>query len=324
MKTKNRILAMVVAMITIFTIFLMTVQAEEAEPPTIDAVLEQRKQALLEADLLFEVKYTNDSIVKSGISYTLVVDPFTYIPTLSIIKDLPFGYTIYDNPDTEIIEGIRIGGETVTSLKDIFIPELDSYYAITVKIVYAEGIPGLIAKISDGTVTAEELLANPIILMQLAYYAIAALSIIIGGFGVLRSKKKKVKSADEIAALIDIRTKESIDDMQDKFMKMLDESLLPLVQKTVDTNKQIVKAVTLSTSKMKDAPVALLDTLKEIGDVDVNEMLESAKESVTKNIKRKDKEKEELVEALQNMAMGKKDVLRGNGDTDEVEKKSVF
>ena len=38
----------------------------------------------------------------------------------------------------------------------------------------------------------------------------------------------------------------------------------------------------------------LLDTLKEIGDIDTNEMLESAKTSVIKNMKQKEKEMAEM------------------------------
>lgn len=315
MKMKNKLI-LLFSILLVLSCFSLTTFATEDET----TILEQRKEEILNSTTTYKIEYTYDSTLQTGISYEIITDPFTYLTTLSIVKDLPFGYTIYDKTDTEIIDGVRINGQTITGLRNIPISTNEESYVITVKIVYAEGIPGLIAKISDGTVTAEELLSNPLILMQLAYYVIAALSIILGGFGVLRSKKKKVKTADDMAALIESKTTEAYQNLQTQFLQLLDESLLPLVQKTVDTNKQIVKAVTLSTSKMKDAPIALLDTLKEIGDINTAEMLESAKASVIKNMKAKETSKTKIVEALQNIVAKEEKEEKD----DEVEEKSVF
>lgn len=316
MKIKNKLI-LILCSILLFTVFGFTIQAEEpldvttttTGPSEQEKFQEMVEQYKYNTDVFIE--YTHDSISSSGIDYEISVDPFTYIISLSLTKDLSFGHKIYDDPGTEIIDGIRVNGETITSLNNIVI-DIAKDTEILIKIVYTEGIPGLLAKISDGTVTAEELLANPLILMQLVYYVIAVLSIIVGGLGVFKAKKKKIKTADDIASLIDSRTQEAQEALQTKFLSLIDETLLPLIQKTVDTNKQVVKAITLSTSKMKEAPIALLDTLKEIGDIDTNEMLESAKTSVIKNMKQKEKEMAEITEALQNIA-GKPD-----------EKKSVF
>ena len=140
--------------------------------------------------------------------------------------------------------------------------------------------------------------------MQIVYYAIAAISLIAGGLGVASSKKKKVKSAEDIAAIVDKRVKEGCDMFAIQYTELLNKNLLPVFHTIADTNKAVVKAITVSTSKAKEAPVALLDLLKEVSDVDVESVIESAREDVLKHIADLDAKRENVRNTLHHIADG--------------------
>lgn len=251
------------------------------------------------------VNYTSDSVCDYGIVVDPDVDILAYTVSLKINTSyLPSGVEIYDDPATDIIDGIRIDGAEITSYTvpiDLSVPR---DITVAVKLVYSDGVLGTLAMISDGNYDWSVLLQDPLILMQGAYYFIAALSLIISAIAAFKAKKKKVKTAEEIAAQVDAKVKEGCDNMSLLTAELLQQMFLPIFTEAVNSNKSVVKALTLSTSKNKEAPVALLDLLKEVSDVDTTKIIEEARESVLKNIADVDAKRELTRNILSQIATG--------------------
>jgi hypothetical protein len=214
------------------------------------------------------------------------------------------GIQIYDDPTTEIIEGIRVNGETITSYTNIIDLDNPKEYLVEVRMVYADGLSGTIAKISNGDFDFKTILEEPLLAMQVAYYGIAALSILLGGLGISASKKKKVKTADDIAALVDVRVKEGCDAITLQYASLLKDNMLPVFNTIVDSNRSVVKAITLSTSKNKEAPLALLDVLQEVSDTNVNKLIDDARQEVLKNLADTEAKRHAIHDTLDQIAHG--------------------
>lgn len=250
------------------------------------------------------VVYTSDSVSSQGILLEPYTDTLKFETGFTIKADLQSGVEIYDDLTTPIIEGIRVNGAEITELKvpvDLNNPQ---NYLVEIRLVYSEGLAGTVAKISNGDFDWKTIMEEPLLAMQVVYYAIAALSIVIGGLGVSTSKKKKVKTAEDIAALVDKRVKEGCEAFAIQYADLLKTNMLPVFNTVVDTNKAVVKAITISTSKTKEAPIALLDVLKDISDVDVEKSIDEARQEVLKNIANTDAKREAIHNALDHIAHG--------------------
>lgn len=250
------------------------------------------------------IVYTSDSVKTQGITLEPYTDTVKFETGFTIKTDLDLGIEIYDDPTTDVIEGVRVNGQEITSYTIPIDLNSPQNYIVDVRLVYSDGLAGTIAKISEGNFDWETVMQEPLLAMQILYYAIAALSIIIGGMGALSSKKKKVKTADEIAAKVDTRVKEGCETFAVAYSAVLKENLLPIFHTMVDTNKAVVKAITLSTSKSKEAPVALLDLLKDVSDVDVEKAIDDAREEVLKNIANTDAKRAAVRNVLSHIADG--------------------
>lgn len=301
---------------TIFIICALTVPVFAEEPLDTEAPIEtvlptsdyevfvSKIEAYSKTGFGNTVSYTSDSVHAKGI----ILEPYTnsvkFETGFVIRTDLGIGIQIYDDPATDIIEGIRVNGNTVTGYTVPIDLDNPQNYIVEVRLDYAEGLLGTFAKISDGNFSWETILEEPIIYTQAIYYLIAALSVIIGGIGAAVSKKKKVKTANEIAEAVDLRVKEGCETFAIAYTDVLKENLLPVFQSMVDTNKTVVKAITVSTSKTKDAPVALLDLFKEISDVNVEKAIDEAREKVLKNIADTDSKRAAIHNVLAHIAEG--------------------
>lgn len=250
------------------------------------------------------VSYTSDSVMAQGVYLAPYTDTLKLEVGFVITLDLPIGVAVYDDPTTPVIEGIRVNGATITDLKVPFDLDNPQSYIVEIRLVYSDGIAGTIAKISNGDFDWETILNEPLLMLQMLYYIIAALSIIVGGLGLSSSKKKKVKTADDIAALVDARVKEGCVLFSTQYADLLKTNMLPIFNTVVDTNKAVVKAITLSTSKSKEAPVALLDLFKDVSNVDVEEAIENARQEVLKNIADTDAKRAAIREVLTKIAQG--------------------
>ena len=279
MKTWNKALIVLITVFIFTTVFGISVFATDVEA---DASPEATVSL---ADIEVVFKYTSDSVISDGLTYRTYIDPVSNQASVEIIPDFGIGYTIYDDSDTETIDGIRINGEEVTSLTIPISSDSPTLrYEVDVRTVYAEGAPGTLAQILDGTYDYSKLITNPIVIFQLIYWVAMAISGVIGIFVAARSKKLKVKTSQEIASKVD----DSVEILKERIVEVVTDvvkaEVLPLAQASVKSGKEAVKAILLSTSKSKDAPSAILDVFKESSDIDISNIVDEVREELSKSI----------------------------------------
>lgn len=306
MNKKITILVLIVSVLISVLGIPAYAEVEQEDTPTASAYTEfvTKVEAYASTGYSIDVSYTADSVSADGVSLEPYTDTLKFETGFTIKYDLPTGIVVYDDASTPIIEGIRVNGAEISELK---IPvDLDNpcNYLVEIRLVYADGLAGTVAKISAGDFDWKTVMEEPLLAMQILYYAIAALSIIIGGLGLASSKKKKVKTANDIATIVDERVREGCEAFSIQYTELLKDNLLPVFHTMVDTNKAVVKAITVSTSKSKEAPVALLDLLKEVSDVDVEHVIDDARDEVLKNIANLDAKRENIRNTLHHIAEG--------------------
>lgn len=278
----------------------------EAEPPAEDTVVEDTvvedtAPQITIPEHTVNIKYTEDSSAIKGIYYETYVDPVTFAVGFKIVEDLSIGHIIYDNPDTAYIDGIRVNGETIDSLT-VWIDE-NVIYDVTVRTVYEDNLLGDVAKIIDGTFDFKTLLENPVMLLMGAYYVISIISVIVATFTTAVFKNKKVKSADEIAAKVDTSAQNAVEKMRTEVTDIVLNEVHPILQTILSDIKNVVTAVTLSTSKNKEAPLAMLDTLQKAADsADATGLIDSIRKTIADGIAKDDAAHAANVEDLHRIA----------------------
>lgn len=254
--------------------------------------------------------YTDDSVITSGIYTDGTVDVLSKQVLFIIDVDLPAGYAVYDDPSTEYIDGIRLNGGTVNSYRVPIDHTQDVDFELVVRTVYAEGFLGTVAQMSDGTYNWTQLLENPIGLLMAAYYVLATVSVVVGIFAMFRGKNKKVKTADEISA----KVHEAADAAA---TQAIEQKILPIVTAIQGTSQSLVKAFALTTSKSKEAPVALLDVLQTVSNADATAAIEEAKKRIAEDRANAEAEAQRTKELLNNIAHTVQEV--SNNETTQTE-----
>lgn len=280
-------------------------------------------------DVKFTYTYTSDSVVKEGMSYQTYSDPISNQSGIELVPNFGIGYAIFDDPETEIIDGIRINGAEVTSLRipiDSEAPVLE--YTIAIRTVYVTGASGDLAQILDGTYDYSRLITNPIIIFQLIYWACMALAGFIGLCVAAKSKKLKVKSSDEIAAKVTENVDAFKEHLLSEVTNVVKTEILPLAQASVKSGKEAVKAILISNSSSKDAPSALLDVFKESSDIDISNIVDEVREELSKSFKATDEHRSNTLTILKNIANNviQEDVsdAKESENPDTVVQKSIF
>ncbi|MBO5709917.1 MAG: hypothetical protein J6R62_00110 [Rikenellaceae bacterium] len=257
--------------------------------------------------------YTDDSVVTSGIYTDGTFDVLSKQVLFIIEVDLPAGYVVYDDPSTEYIDGIRLNGQTVTSYRVPIDYTQDVDFELVVRTVYAEGFLGTVAQMSDGTYNWVQLLENPIGLLMAAYYVLATVSVVVGIFAMFRGKNKKVKTADEIST----KVHEAADAAA---TQAIEQKILPIMTAIQGTSQSLVKAFALTTSKSKEAPVALLDVLQTVSNADATAAIEEAKKRIAEDRAKAEAETQRTKELLNNIAHTVQEVSNNeNAGTQESE-----
>ena len=247
------------------------------------------------------IRYSEDSSTVEGISYEVYVDPATFAIGFKIANDLPFGHVIYDDPTTAYIDGIRVNGATVNSLT--VIPEQGTNYDIIVKTVYEDNLLGDIAKIIDGKFDFKILLENPTLLLMSLYYILAILSIVGCTISALHSKKKKIKTSDEIAAKVTESSDRAVEKVKTEVTETVLAETTPILQRIFDGIQNVVTAITLSTSKSSSAPIAMLDTLQKATDAsNVTALIDDIRKTVTESVAKTEEIRAANVETLKEIA----------------------
>lgn len=281
---------------------------EETTEPVLTP-LQEFVKAAKENGTVYEVKFTSDSVCTEGIYVELLYDELEEKLYLALVTDLPTGYIIYDNIETDYTDGLKIN-DAYASLGNkpfkIYLDNPLTSYTIFVKTTYSDTMYGTIAKIQDGNATVLDLFENPVMLMQVIYYAIAAISIVAASALATRSKKIKVKTSEEVAAqtasVYNTSNEEFRLKLTSELLGVVNEKLMPALNTCVNTNQNVVKAIAISNSKDKNAPVALLDVLREVADATVETVVDEAIASAEKHIEESEARKTETITALHDIA----------------------
>ena len=261
--------------------------------------------------------YTDDSVVTSGVYTDGTVDVLSKQVLFIIDVDLPAGYVVYDDPSTEYIDGIRLNGQTVTSYRVPIDYTQDVDFELVVRTVYAEGFLGTVAQMSDGTYNWVQLLENPIGLLMAAYYVLATVSVVVGIFAMFRGKNKKVKTANEIS----VKVHEAADAAA---TQAIEQKILPIVTAIQGTSQSLVKAFALTTSKSKEAPVALLDVLQTVSNADATAAIEEAKKRIAEDRAKAEAEAQQTKELLNNIAHTVQEVSNNETQTETGQDVAIF
>lgn len=219
------------------------------------------------------VNFTKDSVYKyeSIITPSEVVEQENGLYTLVLEEDKLLGYCIYDNSDTPYLDGLKFDDEFVTNytITDV---DFSVEHTILVKTIYTNDVAGMLAAAKDGDWS--KVMSNPLILIQLGYYVLAAISLIIGGFGLLKSKKKKIKDHDEIASAV---SKQSVL-AKEALVEALIAAIIPTFKEIGLQNASVVKALIMSKSNDNQDMMSLLDMLKsQLSDTEINNLVERIK-----------------------------------------------
>lgn len=311
---KTKLLGALICIVLVLCAFPigLVASASELETPdnTVEEVVEPvwsdtALEFLNSSDINVVINYTYDSDVFKGLSYETYVDILTKEVGVKIVDNLPIGYVIYDDLSTPYIEGVRVNGNTVESLSvpiDITAASPTTAFTVDVKVVYAAGLLGDIARICDGTYDWTSLISNPIMVVQIVYYILAVLSVCIGIFAVLRNKNKTVKTADDIANAVSERASSEMSRIREQVVEVVMAEATPVLNNIMASAQNVVKAVALSTSTAKEAPIALLDTLKDVSNIDVSKIIDEVRESVLKHVEESADAKSADIAALHSIA----------------------
>ena len=220
------------------------------------------------------------------------------------IEEKPvLGYEIYDDPNTEYIDGIKVNGEFLSKewiVKDI---DLQAEYAITVKTVYTDDIAGWLAMAKRGDFSA--IMSHPVIILQLVYYAVAALSIILGGFGLFKARKLKLKSSDEIAKKVsaaadamEVSFKAKAAEMENDAMELVSSVVGSALDAVRKQNETLLKATVLARSGDEQSTLALLELLKNSGTESVIDISEDVKARIIAARAKAEQTKEDAIREM--------------------------
>ena len=266
------------------------------------------------------VTFTADSVVKTGMSWT--IDEFSINTTektysLTLVKDFEIGYTVYDDPETDIIDGIRVNGNTINNFR-IDGLKFDEPCEIVVRTVYTDGIGGMLAQMHDGVYDYTKLLSNPVMLLQVIYYILLCVTAFAGLIYGIRSKKRKAKTADEIANAVDVRAQSTQEALKEYVAGMYQHTVVPTLESIKNLNLNTVKAIILSTSKSKEAPLSLLELLNDPANADISALVEKLKAETVRLQEAQETTKQNTVEALTHIAQSaQEDTANGQTTAEE-------
>lgn len=199
--------------------------------------------------------------------------------TLLISQNNRLGYQIYDDQTTFTVEGLLCNSKPVESWKvpDV-VDDPGALYVLTVRTIYTNDVAGMFAAAKDGDWS--KALSNPLILFQLIYYILAGLSVIVGGVGLARSKKSRVKTADDIAKAVDNRAEAAVTGIEKYALTTVDNLVSPVYAQLRSQQQDIIRCLILMQQGDSKATLELLDLLKNASSEDVAVLTESVKATI--------------------------------------------
>lgn len=223
--------------------------------------------------------------------------------TLNVNCNYVLGYDVYDNPDTPYIDGIKIDGAFLQNTWKVDDFDPDAKHSVLVRTVYSDDISGWLAQAKDGDFSA--LMANPVTLLQFGYYIIAGVSLVLGGFGLLKSKKRKIKTADDIAGAVSSKADDFLElatnqsnDMETKALSLVTDIVTPLVNTLSKQNDILIKATVLARNGDEASTIALLDLLKNTGAEGVADISDAVKKRIQESKAAAEKAKQDAIKDM--------------------------
>lgn len=257
------------------------------------------------------VKFTSDSVYTSEKAISCsVVENDDGTKTLQLQEGNMLGYCIYDDSGTDYIDGVKV--DDVWLSKDWCVPNYDDSVAhvITVKTVYTDDVAGMLASAKAGDFS--RMLSNPLMLIQLGYYILAAVSLIVGGFGMLKSKAKKIKTMDDVVETVNKASGGALNEAYSKMLATVEETLEPIMNQVLARVETLEQAVLLARTGDTESTLALLELFKKNADADMSATIEKIKANIVAAQKASDEKKAEAVSALKEIASEPKSETEGN------------
>ncbi len=235
------------------------------------------------------IQFTSDSVYTKNDIISCEIIEIPNAETGEISKDLIIkekqllGYSIYDNQETDYIDGLKIDGEWVTGWRvKNFDDSEGAVHTFQVKTVYTDDAAGMLMAAKDGDWS--RLLSNPLIILQMIYYVLAAFSILFGIIFGTKNKGKAIKTANDFGLELNNVFTQKVDvlatNTESAIEKYVDALLMPVIGEMQAQNKDLLSALILSQSGDEKAKLALIDLLKNSANKDVNVMSEQIKKAI--------------------------------------------
>ena len=314
LKTTRRALIFFVILITILPSCFVTSYADDAPqdlPTEESSAIPKHIQEFVDIaeanGTYYELNYTADSVVSDYVYMEPGYDELTQQLYFEIVFDLPDGYAIYDKAETPYIDGVKVNSDFLaTRPYKVYVTDPLVNYTVLVKIVYEDSMAGTVAKIQNGDASLLDLFDNPVMLMQVVYYALAVFSIIFGTVVAAKSRKHKSKTSNDIAnetvAAVNSAGTATKNELVSAVTSIILDNIAPVLNACVRSNTNVVKAIALSNSKSKDAPVTLLDVLSDSSNIDITELLTNLRTEVVAKLKAEEDVRTETLEMLHAIA----------------------
>lgn len=296
-----------------------TTPTTPVETPTSSEIVEEVPSTPSNVPTTTVIEYTKDSVIDNVVTLVPRINEDQTIDLLLEI-DLPFGYVIYDDKDTNYIEGILVNE---TYLTDYVIVNYDSTqnYTIIVKTAYAPDITGELAKLQDGDWSL--VFQNPLTTIQIIYYVLATIILIITFVITKKDSKKKLKNAEDVASASEKITEENTQKMMTASLEILSKTIAPVLSKLETANSTIIKALALLASNSKEAPLQILNLLESfVQGSDMTSLVEEIKANILTKLEADKEAKQKVLKALETITDSQE--VTTHDETTKKETKSVF
>lgn len=248
------------------------------------------------------VQFTNDSVYK----YESIISPKELIKeedselyTIVLEEDKLLGYAIYDDASTSYIEGLVFDDDYVTNWVVEHV-DLSKEHRILVKTVYTDDVAGMLAAAKNGDWSRA--LSNPLILLQLFYYLLAAISLIVGGIGLVKAKAKKIKDHEQIANSVKEAAVAEGKELKEQAICVVTEVVTPVISYFKNTQDNIIKALILAQSGDKNAALDLVNLLQTSTTTDVTGIVDDVKKAIEDKFASREKAKAEAAKVVKKLA----------------------
>ena len=207
-------------------------------------------------------KYTSNKILEVKVQENRDEEQELVSKDLIFTENYVPGYTIYDNPNTPYIDGLKVDDAFVYDWK------VENYddtviHTVHVKTVFTDDIAGALAAARVGDFS--KIIANPLIFIQLLYFSIALIVVIVSAVHSIRMRIKK-------------NVEEEL--YQKKALALAENLVSPLVGAMKKQQDAILKATILGHSNNPEDHVKMIELLESSATESITDVTESVKKTI--------------------------------------------